>query len=71
MNIGMRSFYKNQHIKTLNVPETIADIKKESFMECNKLKEINFDSPNLAKIQPYAFSNCTSLKTVMLPNNCV
>lgn len=70
VDIGKKAFFRNEHIESVTLPDTIAYIYLYAFSECPNLKDVIFNSPNLSKIQPYAFSNCPSLSVVRLPENC-
>ena len=67
--VGERSFYKNNHVETVNIPYTIGTIYTYAFKGCDNLKEVNFNCPNLSIIKPQAFSYCTGLDVIHLPEN--
>ena len=70
VQIGRKSFYKNNHIKSVSFPNTITDIYPNAFEDCKLLSTLSFDSPNLSKITAGAFRNCVSLDVITLPENC-
>ena len=61
-------YLNNELVTQLYVPELVTDIKKYTFCNCNKIKNIIL--PNgLETIGSNAFNSCRGLTEVRLPNN--
>jgi len=64
VGIGEKAFYQST-IKTLVIPDTVAEIEYMAFCECQSLTSVSF-SKKLVYVRASAFSDCTSLKKVDL-----
>lgn len=62
--IGEKAFYQSA-IKTLAMPDTVAEIDYMAFCECKSLTSVLF-SKKLVFVRASAFSDCTSLKSADL-----
>ena len=69
-DIGHNSFNDNRHIQKVTFPDTIGSIGIGAFYNCTNLREVIFNCPNLHRINSGAFSYCSSLVRVVLPENC-
>ena len=56
--------------KSIELPEGITEIAKDTFMVCDNLKEITIPK-SVTKIEDYAFERCNSLKRVVILNSNV
>ena len=57
-------------LETINLCDSILEIKSNAFKNCNGIEEITLPS-NLLKIEENAFINCVNLKTINNPSNLV
>ncbi len=64
--IGKWGFYQCSGISSINLPNSIKEIKEYSFSFCSGLKAVELP-PSLTEISEYTFFNCTSLKSVKIP----
>ncbi len=70
--IGKSAFRGSKKLKTINIPKSITVIDEYAFASCSALDSITFanlpayDATNL-DIRQFAFSDCTALKTIVLP----
>ena len=55
-------------LKEITFPETVTEIGRYAFANCELLEEINF-SDSLKKMEERAFSNCTNVKKIDFPEN--
>mgnify|MGYP004531026603 CR=1 FL=1 len=55
-------------LSMITLPETVTEIGRYAFANCNLLEEINFPD-GLKKIEERAFSNCTSVKKIDFSEN--
>ena len=65
--IGDRAFYQTR-IGTLNLPNSLEKIGRETFRNVNMLRAINFGT-GIHTIGQNAFSNCNNLPSVTIPGN--
>ena len=54
------------NLVTINMPDSIVDIRDNAFRKCVKLTDIAL-SQNLVSIGRYAFNNCASLSKITIP----
>lgn len=65
--IGDYAFYNCKELKRITFPSTLQSICHYCFANCTKLKVIDLPSANF--IYSNAFENCTSLASILLPDN--
>lgn len=65
--IGEYAFNRNQHIKKIQIPDTVEIIGECAFFDCENLQSVIF-SKNLEQIDAMAFARCTALTEVSLPD---
>lgn len=68
VNCGIKYYWNNQEITTLEIPTSVTSIGNHAFYCCNGLTSIDFPS-NLSSIGDWAFSNCSGLTSVDLPSS--
>ena len=69
--IGQGAFY-NTGIESVTITEHIQKINKNAFEQCEKLKTVEFSTNSqLETIEERVFSNCVSLKSIVLPESLV
>lgn len=61
--IGKKSFYDNQMIKSVTLPNTITYIGEEAFMWSQAIEAVTFGN-SISKVGDAAFYNCTALTRV-------
>jgi hypothetical protein len=61
-------FESSIFLKTVVIPETFKEFGDCTFMNCERLEEINFPD-KLKRIGSFSFCNCASLKTIKIPAN--
>lgn len=66
--IGDQAFANNQHITSVQLPETIVQIGDSAFENCSKLTSVELPN-SLTGIGDYAFSKCVSLKEIVIPGS--
>lgn len=59
--------YKNLTIKSVVIPDTVVEIRREAFNVCKQLKTIAI-SNSVVRIGDHAFKGCRSLKSIVLPD---
>lgn len=62
------TFYNNENLTQLIIPDNITCISNHAFFQCKNLKKIVF-SKNLDYIGPSAFANCENLEEIVLPKS--
>lgn len=74
--IGQYAFKGNKKITKVVIPGSVSSIQGASFNNCTALEEVvikdpepGMDSKGLTKIYSGAFSGCTSLRSINLPNS--
>lgn len=74
--IGQYAFKGNKKITKVVIPGSVSSIRGASFNNCTALEEVvikdpepGMDSKGLTKIYSSAFSGCTSLRSINLPNS--
>ena len=65
--IGSYTFYNQNNVTEINLPETVTIIGDFAFANCYKLKKINIPK-SLTSIGNSVFSDCKKLKSVSLPD---
>lgn len=67
--IGAMSF-SNSSIEKINIPEKVSEIEDSAFYYCEALEEVKFvENSILTKIGEFAFSDCVSLKELLIPDS--
>ena len=67
-HIGAKAFY-NSSIRSITIPSTVDVIYDHAFAYSKALESVEFKANTIfTKTGKYAFTNCTNLKTVTLPN---
>ncbi|MGG5329415.1 leucine-rich repeat domain-containing protein [Enterococcus sp. AZ163] len=67
--IGINGSFKGQsRIRSVEIPETVRFIGKESFMYCDNLETVTIKGEGLEEIDEWAFYYCESLKKINLPD---
>ena len=68
VNCGIKYYWNNQEITTLEIPSSVTSIGNYAFYGCNGLTSIEFPS-NLSSIGDWAFASCSGLTSVDLPSS--
>lgn len=68
VNCGIKYYWNNQEITTLEIPTSVTSIGIHAFYGCNGLTSIEFPS-NLSSIGDWAFASCRGLTSVNLPSS--
>lgn len=66
--IGQDAFLFCEKLKTINIPNSVKEIRGGAFSNCTNLKEVMLPS-DLEIISSATFANCISLKEIELPKN--
>lgn len=68
--------FRNSHITSVTLPETVINIGERAFCVCSSLREVNMPQIILPPYSPYyfyfgsyCFAFCTSLKKITIPEN--
>ena len=64
--IGSTAFWSCNMIKSVTLPESMTEIKRDAFHGCSALEHINFPE-SMTAIGSYAFDKCVSLKEIYIP----
>lgn len=65
--IDSLTFDHCKRLKTVQISETVTDIKYYAFADCSQLQTIIIP-PTVRNIEDSAFSDCSGLRTVIIPN---
>lgn len=65
-SIGSYAFWACHMLKSVNLPESVTEIKRDAFHGCVALEYIDFPE-NMTAIGAYAFYECKSLKEIYIP----
>ena len=65
--IGHDAFYRTGII-SLDFPDSLETIESAAFMQCTSLESVNFNE-GLKTIEYKAFHDCSSIKSIVLPNS--
>ena len=68
VNCGIKYYWNNQEITTLEIPTSVTSIGNHAFYGCNGLTSVEFPS-NLSSIGDWAFASCSGLTSVDLPSS--
>ena len=68
--IGEAAFLGCQHLKEINLPESLTEIESEAFADCIALKNVIFNK-QLHSIGNRAFCGCLSLSVIKLPDSLI
>ena len=64
-----QAFYKNPYITEVTIPASVKTIGQSAFEGCSSLTKVTFTGDSdLNVIETAAFKDCSSLKTIVLPN---
>lgn len=55
-------------LKNVEIPSTVAVIGKYAFMNCSNLENADLSKAGITELESGVFAQCTSLKTVSLPD---
>lgn len=64
--IGSAAFWLCGMLKSVNLSESIKEIKRDAFRGCSALEHIDIPE-NMTEIGAYAFNKCESLKEIYIP----
>jgi len=68
VSTGMYAFSNMEALQTVNISQSLEELSIGAFNNCTKLVNVNFpDYSHLTKIDAWAFSGCSSLKTITIP----
>lgn len=67
-----KAFYGCSNLLAITIPSTVRYIENEAFMNCSKLKEIDWNVSDYhdCRIGSQAFAGCLSLEKFTVPNDC-
>lgn len=65
---SMANSLKNAGVEEIVLPSSYTSIAEESFEGYSNIKSVDLSQTNIIELQDYTFSNCTNLKTVLLPD---
>ena len=68
VNCGIKYYWNNQEITTLEIPTSVTSIGNHAFYGGNGLTSVEFPS-NLSSIGDWAFKGCSGLTSVDLPSS--
>lgn len=60
--------FANTKIQSINMPESVTEIRIDAFRSCTNLKDVVLSS-NVTKIRDYAFADCNNLENIILSSN--
>lgn len=64
-----QAFYKNSYVTEVTIPASVKTIGQSAFEGCSALTKVSFTGEsNLNVIEAAAFKDCSSLKTIVLPD---
>ena len=55
---------------TVTIPESVKTIGEQAFTGCEKLESVAINGRNLQRIEGSAFTGCTGLKQIDIPDSC-
>ena len=64
---GEYTYYNNEKITTIILPDSINELGTAAFRRCKKLKEVVNFPKGITKISNRLFSGCSSLESIVLP----
>ena len=66
--IGFKSFFNNESLEDINLPDSLEVLEENAFSSCTNLKEVLI--PNtVIKMGKGVYQNCTSLRSITLGNS--
>ena len=68
VNCGIKYYWNNQEITTLEIPSSVTKIGIHAFYGCSGLTTLNLPS-NVTSIDDWAFASCSDLTSVDLPSS--
>ena len=70
VDIGSQAFLFCRRLKSIIIPSGVVEISNATFNYCESLEEVYFESnDNLKTVGQGAFSHCTNLRTIEMPNS--
>lgn len=66
--IAPNAFEDYRQLKSISIPSSIVEIGHNAFTDCSRLSTVTFDGDYLDSIGYHAFSGCTGLREIVLPN---
>lgn len=66
--IGMESFQNIKYYEKITIPNNIVYIEARAFLQCEELKEIEFETPTALTLGDECFRGCVSLVKINLPS---
>lgn len=66
--IGDGSFYEQDNIRIVRLPQSVTRIGRSAFSRCGNLREVEWHA-ELQSIEDYAFFQDNSLETIVLPDS--
>jgi hypothetical protein len=70
MSIGVGAFNYCKSLVSIDIPNGVTVIEKETFYNCSALQSINIPN-SVTAIGQEAFSNCISLTSITIPNSVI
>ncbi len=68
--IKERTFYQCTALKSINIPKSVTEIENSAFNMCSSLETVSFeDNSQLKIIGASAFSGCSSIKVLVIPDS--
>lgn len=67
--IGVQAFYGDTALTSISIPSTVTTINNGAFNGCSALTSVTFETYSTITFYDNIFTNCTSLKTIILPEN--
>ena len=68
VTIGVSAFSQCFSLKSIELPDGLAELKRLTFSGCDELSEVKLPS-TLASIENYAFSGCSSITRIDVPKS--
>lgn len=69
VGIGDGVFLNNENLESISIPTEVINIGNYVFRNCRKLREVKFHSNKIIEIGKYAFCDCVSLVSCIIPEN--
>ena len=70
-SIGIRAFEGNTRLREVILPSGLRTIRENAFDDVTRLRAVSFTGASLHTIEREAFSDCSSLRTLELPDSVV
>lgn len=68
ISIGEGSFYENDGLISVEIPNSVTTFPSYAFGECKSLKSVILPN-SISSLSDYSFKNCQSLTSVSIPNS--